>query len=260
MTTDEQRHRPPDDPPRARPEALQHERRDQSGRQDADPGAGIEQAEQEVRPLGPRLRDRRRQRAAADEIRPPRRGPPAAAQSSGRRNCPRWRTAPATATQASVPQRTDADQPEAPDQPRGDQRAGEIAGRIDGVHEARGGIRPAAACRACPAAPANRRNGRCRARRSAPATGSGSAARDARCAGTVGGVQGITPASGHCGRPCGVCTGARWRAMVSCQCAQRRFSTPPIRHSGARHATRLDPGHSVASQAGLPGPAARARQ
>ena len=49
------------------PNALQHERRDQAGQQDAEPGTGIEQAEQEVRPLGPRLRDRCRQRAAADE-------------------------------------------------------------------------------------------------------------------------------------------------------------------------------------------------
>ena len=31
------------------------------------PGSGIEQAEQKIRPLGPRLRDRRRQRAAADK-------------------------------------------------------------------------------------------------------------------------------------------------------------------------------------------------
>ena len=34
-------------------------------------------------------------------------------------------------------------QPEAPDHARGEQRAGEITGRIDGVHEAGRGIRPA---------------------------------------------------------------------------------------------------------------------
>ena len=49
------------------------------------------------------------------------------------------------ATQASVPQRTLAVSPIRLMTLRGNQRAGEIADGIDGVHEARGGIRPAEA-------------------------------------------------------------------------------------------------------------------
>ena len=85
-------------------------------------------------------------------------------------------------TQASVPQRTAADSPKRLISFDGDQRAGEIAGGVDGVHEARGGIRPAQRIahvrqhqRIGEAADAE-------ADRSAPATESGSAARDARAA------------------------------------------------------------------------------
>jgi hypothetical protein len=46
---------------------LQHERCNQSRRQDAGAGSGVKQAEQEIRPLGTRLRDRGGQRRAADE-------------------------------------------------------------------------------------------------------------------------------------------------------------------------------------------------
>ena len=143
MRDREQRHRPPHDPPRARAERLQHERRDQAGGQDAEPGPGVEQAEQEIRPRRLRLRDRRRQRAAGDESERRADARRAAARSSARRNCPIARTAPATRTQASVPQRTAADRPNRRMSLRGHQRAGEIAGRIDRVHETRGRIRPA---------------------------------------------------------------------------------------------------------------------
>ena len=139
----EQRHRPPDDPPRSRPESLQHERRDQAGRQDAEPGPGVKQAEQEVRP----------RRAAIARWSPParrrRRKPTAAPSPTSSRAKLRTTKLPDSAhsasdtTQASVPQRTAADSPKRLHEFRGDQRAGEIAGRIDGVHEARGGIRPA---------------------------------------------------------------------------------------------------------------------
>ena len=137
----EQRHRPPHDPPRARAERLQHERRDQAGRQDADAGPGIKQAQEKIGPLGPRLRDRRRQRAAADEAR--RTGetgeqPREAQHDEIRRDR-------AERERDDAGQRSPADiggEPEAPDQPRGGQRARQITDRVDGVHEAGRRIRP----------------------------------------------------------------------------------------------------------------------
>ena len=140
----QQRHRPPHDPPRARPERLQRERRDQPRRHDSKSGSGIKQAEQKIRALGTRLRDRCRQRGAADE--------------SGRRAEPRQQPRKTQddkiARQRAQRQRRDAGQrspahacrqPDSLDDARGNQRAGEIADGIDRVHEARGGIRPAEA-------------------------------------------------------------------------------------------------------------------
>jgi hypothetical protein len=63
----EECHRPPDDPPRARPKSLQDKRRYQPRRQNTDARSGIEQAEQKIRPLGTRLRDHRGERAAANK-------------------------------------------------------------------------------------------------------------------------------------------------------------------------------------------------
>ena len=99
----EQCHRPPHDPPRSRPERLQHERRDQPGCQDADSGTGVEQAEQEVGPLGAAIArwsppGRRRRR-----IRPRRQDRPIAGQSSRRQNCRRRRTAPARPRRPAFP-------------------------------------------------------------------------------------------------------------------------------------------------------------
>ena len=138
----EQRHRPPDHPPRSRPERLQHKRRDQAGRHDAEPGSGVKQAQQEVRPLGPRLRDGRRQRSAADkgDRRADAHQQPCEAQDReiARQRGQRQRR---HAGQGRPAHR--GGQPETLDQLRGDQRAAEIAGGVDRVHEARGGIRPA---------------------------------------------------------------------------------------------------------------------
>ena len=132
--------------------------------------AGVEQAEQEIRALGPRLRDRRRQRAAADES--GRGADPASSRAKLKHE--------EIARDRAQRQRRDAGQrspahrsptARSAGSARRHQRADEIADGVDGVHEAGGGIRPAERSRACPAAPANRRSGRCRGRWSAPATG-----------------------------------------------------------------------------------------
>src|SRR3974377_1611815 len=58
---------PPYDPPGAGSECLQHEGGDQAGCNDTEPGARGEAAEQEVCPLGVRLRKVCGERAASDE-------------------------------------------------------------------------------------------------------------------------------------------------------------------------------------------------
>ena len=120
-------------------------------------------------------------------------------------------------TQASVPQRTEAARPKRRISSRGEQRADEIAGGIDGVHEARGGIRP---CQRVPHVRQHQRIGeaadaepdRRRQRQDEDQPRGMRGGRD-----RSGAVQGITPAE----RPYWQARPRlhrRGAAMVSCQC------------------------------------------
>ena len=99
----EQRHRPPHDRPRARPERLQHERRDQTGKEDADAWSGVKQARGEN--WRARAAIARSWPRAPRRLRIPRhwQNPRAAVRSSARRSSTRSRTARATPRRPAFP-------------------------------------------------------------------------------------------------------------------------------------------------------------